>query len=253
MIRYYEMASYLPLPPTPYPFQSTTGGDLAERIKVQARATVPFSEHQVLRWFSQLCLGLQHMHSLRILHRDLKPQNVFLRRHPLGDRLVLGDVGISKALKSTLDQAQTAIGTPAYLAPEVFNRSPYAFPADVWSLGCILFELANLKQAFSSPHGLSDLALQITQGRLAATRPGMSTAMLDLIQDVLQVNPSRRPSLASLLNSAIVRPHVQVCVCLSCQSVSLSVCLPSCLPGSLSAYLPAVAHSMLQNPQRRFT
>lgn len=191
------------------------GGDLAGWIKAAAQEQAPFSERQVLGWFGQLLLGLHHMHALRILHRDLKPQNVLIRRHhALGDRVLIGDVGISKALTSTIDQAQTAIGTPSYLAPEVFSSQPYSFPADVWSLGCILYELANLHQAFSSGCSLNDLSLRICTGRMAAMRPGLSTALTDLIFEILQVNAARRPSVVSLLQSALVLPHVQVRMCM---------------------------------------
>ena len=67
------------------------GGDLAGRINAQNNK--PFSEAQVLHWFVQLVLGLQFMHKCKVLHRDIKTQNIFL----LGNgRLVLGDLGISK-------------------------------------------------------------------------------------------------------------------------------------------------------------
>jgi NIMA (never in mitosis gene a)-related kinase len=83
------------------------GGDLASQIKA-ARQNL-FSESKILHWFVQLALGLHYMHSSKVLHRDLKTQNVFL----LGNgRLVLGDLGISKVLDGTMDFAQTCIGTP---------------------------------------------------------------------------------------------------------------------------------------------
>ena len=184
------------------------GGDLADRIKEAAWTQAFFSEREVLRWFGQLCLGLQHMHALRILHRDLKPQNVLLRRHPLGDRLLIGDVGIAKELSHTLDHAHTAIGTPQYLAPEVFQSQPYSFSADVWSLGCLLFEMTNLAPPFSGK-SLNDLSVRVCTGRAAPMRSGVSTALADLIWDILQVNPARRPSVLALLQSPLAAPHVQ--------------------------------------------
>lgn len=82
-------------------------GDLASQIKA-ARKNL-FSESKILHWFVQLTLGLHYMHANKVLHRDLKTQNVFM----LGNgRLVLGDLGISKVLDGTMDFAQTCIGTP---------------------------------------------------------------------------------------------------------------------------------------------
>jgi serine/threonine protein kinase len=158
-----------------------------------------------------------------------KPQNILLRRHPQGDdRVLIGDVGISRPLAHTLDEARTAIGTPSYLAPEVFQSQPYSFFADVWSIGCILYELASLHQAFAA-RSFNDLSLKVCTGRMAPMRPGVSTALSDLIYDVLQVNPSRRPSVLSLLQSATVAPHVQVSHAGVCVDERLKrVIAPSC-------------------------
>lgn len=82
-------------------------GDLASQVKAARRNL--FSESKILHWFCQLALGLHYMHNSKVLHRDLKTQNIFL----LGNgRLVLGDLGISKVLDGTMDFAQTCIGTP---------------------------------------------------------------------------------------------------------------------------------------------
>lgn len=83
------------------------GGDLGSIIKAAKKNL--FSENKILHWFVQIALGLHYMHANKVLHRDLKTQNVFL----LGNgRLVLGDFGISKVLDGTMDFAQTCIGTP---------------------------------------------------------------------------------------------------------------------------------------------
>ena len=89
-------------------------GDLGNQITQAAKRRRPFTEAKVLHWFVQMALGLHYMHANRVLHRDLKTQNIFL----LGNgRLVLGDLGISKVLEGTLDFAQTCIGTPYYMSP----------------------------------------------------------------------------------------------------------------------------------------
>ena len=86
-----------------------------------------------MHWFVQLALGLHYMHGNKVLHRDLKTQNVFM----LGNgRLVLGDLGISKVLDGTMDFAQTCIGTP-YCK---FKSDAYAF--NVWIYICTIFSKA---------------------------------------------------------------------------------------------------------------
>ena len=117
------------------------GGDLGNQITQAAKRRRPFTEAKVLHWFVQMALGLHYMHANRVLHRDLKTQNIFL----LGNgRLVLGDLGISKVLEGTLDFAQTCIGTPYYMSPEIFKNKPYNHKSDIWALGCVLYECATL-------------------------------------------------------------------------------------------------------------
>ena len=114
------------------------GGDLAQRIEAQAAGRTPFPEAQVLDWFVQLCLALKHAHDRKVLHRDLKPQNVFLTRKNF---VRLGDFGISKVLAGTMAVASTCVGTPLYLAPELCEGKLYNHSCDVWSLGVILYEM----------------------------------------------------------------------------------------------------------------
>ena len=77
---------------------------------------------QVLDWFTQLCLALKHIHDQKILHRDLKAQNIFL----YSDNMIkIGDFGISKILDFTGDFAKTSLGTPFYLSPEICEGFKY--------------------------------------------------------------------------------------------------------------------------------
>jgi NIMA (never in mitosis gene a)-related kinase 1/4/5 len=94
-----------------------------------------------------LCLALDNIHTRKILHRDLKSQNIFLTKNNF---VKLGDFGISKVLENTCALASTVQGTPYYMSPEVCQNKPYSYQSDIWALGCILYELCCLKHAFHS-------------------------------------------------------------------------------------------------------
>tara|TARA_B110000459_G_C16583325_1_gene482430 strand:+ start:823 stop:1602 length:780 start_codon:yes stop_codon:yes gene_type:complete len=115
-------------------------GDLFTHIK-RARESHPrryFPERQVLDWTAQIALALDHIHGMRVMHRDLKTQNIFLGR---GGVVKLGDFGISRVLERTDDFATTVAGTPYYLSPEVCQNQPYTLKSDVWSFGCVVYEM----------------------------------------------------------------------------------------------------------------
>ena len=88
-------------------------------------------------------VGLRALHSLKIMHRDLKSANVFLFKD---GRAKLGDLNVSKIAKAGLGYTQT--GTPYYASPEVWMDKPYSNKSDVWSLGCVLYEAICLKPPF---------------------------------------------------------------------------------------------------------
>ena len=138
------------------------GGDLHGAIqrRAEAKPKRPFAEPDVMGIFVQLCLALQHVHKLKILHRDLKSQNVFLTQQGM---VKLGDFGIAKQTAGTLDLAQTCIGTPYYLSPEIYEDKPYGKKSDIWSMGVILFELCALELPFQAK-SLAALARKVLTG-----------------------------------------------------------------------------------------
>lgn len=87
------------------------------------------------------------MHSRKVIHRDLKTQNIFLTGN---NTIKLGDFGISKVLETTCANANTVVGTPYYMAPEACQSEPYTSKSDVWALGVILYELCTLKKPFEA-------------------------------------------------------------------------------------------------------
>ena len=178
------------------------GGDLASQVKAARRKL--FSEDKILHWFVQIALGVHYMHTKNVLHRDLKTQNIFL----LGNgRLVLGDLGISKVLEGTMDFAQTCIGTPYYMSPEIFKNKPYSYKSDVWALGCVLYELTTLNHAFDA-NSLNGLAQKIIKGRYPPIDARYSRYLRELIAHMLLPEPKQRPDLDEILKKPFIRKHI---------------------------------------------
>ena len=126
-------------------------------------------------------MAIKHVHDRKILHRDLKSQNVFLTR---SNWVKLGDFGIAKVLEHTKAAAKTVVGTPYYLSPEIIENKPYSFPSDVWSLGVLLYEMAALKPPFDA-NSLHDLAKKILAGRFPALPSAFSDQFKRLVNTLL--------------------------------------------------------------------
>ncbi|CAG0886357.1 unnamed protein product [Darwinula stevensoni] len=159
---------------------------------------------KILWLFAQMCIALQHIHSKQILHRDLKTRNILLDR----DRHVakIGDFGISKILNSR-SKALTVVGTLPYMSPELCQEKPYNQKSDVWALGCMLYEMASLKQAFAA-HAMPALLYKITQGTVAPIPSKYSPHLKSLVHECLQQEPECRPSAEELLAHPLLVPYV---------------------------------------------
>eukprot|EP00981_Chlorochromonas_danica_P007706 scaffold1869_cov163-Ochromonas_danica.AAC.18 len=110
------------------------GGDLRAFLKNNGK----LSERQALHFFGQIVDGVAYLHSMSCMHRDLKPANILLCEHPT--QIKLADFGLTRYLPDQ-DLASTYCGSPLYMAPEVFNGDPYGKEVDLWSLGCIFYEM----------------------------------------------------------------------------------------------------------------
>uniref|UniRef100_A0A914MZV2 non-specific serine/threonine protein kinase n=1 Tax=Meloidogyne incognita TaxID=6306 RepID=A0A914MZV2_MELIC len=122
------------------------GGDLQSLI--QERATTYsclLHESEIWFLFGQIAGAVKYIHSKRIIHRDLKPPNVLLTDNGI---VKLADFGLSRLNLPVGYQAQTVCGTPYYMSPERIIEEPYTFASDIWSLGCILYEMAATKSPF---------------------------------------------------------------------------------------------------------
>uniref|UniRef100_A0A3Q3JH73 non-specific serine/threonine protein kinase n=1 Tax=Monopterus albus TaxID=43700 RepID=A0A3Q3JH73_MONAL len=179
------------------------GGDLMKKIHMQRG--VSFSEEQIVDWFVQICLGLKHIHDRKILHRDIKSPNIFLTSG--GMKAKLGDFGIARMLNNTMELARTCVGTPYYLSPEICESQPYNNKTDIWSLGCVLYELCTLKHPFEGS-SLRQLVSKICRGRYNPVPSRYSYDLRLLITQLFKVNPRDRPSVNSVLRCPFLEKHI---------------------------------------------
>eukprot|EP01065_Artemidia_motanka_P026269 TRINITY_DN3118_c0_g5_i1.p1 TRINITY_DN3118_c0_g5~~TRINITY_DN3118_c0_g5_i1.p1 ORF type:complete len:477 (+),score=156.59 TRINITY_DN3118_c0_g5_i1:54-1433(+) len=172
------------------------GGDLFQRVRA---LEAPMPEDEVLNLFAQVCLAIKHLHDRRILHRDLKTQNIFLTQ---GGIVKLGDFGLATCLRHTMQVAQTLCGTPNYFSPELVRGLPYANKSDIWSLGCVLYELLTRSFAFSAST-IVELMRKICEEAPAPIPSHYSQPLQHLLRKMLAKEQSIRPNI-----TAILRAHV---------------------------------------------
>lgn len=181
------------------------GGDLYAMINDYKARKAFIPEPMVIEIFSEICLAMEHVHSKKILHRDLKTQNIFLTKTK---QVKLGDFGISRILQHTYDLAKTAIGTPYYLSPEICQETPYNHKSDIWSLGCILYEMLSLNHAFDAV-SMKGLVLKILQGNFPPPPEHYSRDLKDLLAWLLKTNPDQRPGIEDVLEHPAIAVKVR--------------------------------------------
>ncbi|XP_068599346.1 LOW QUALITY PROTEIN: serine/threonine-protein kinase Nek1 [Brachionichthys hirsutus] len=179
------------------------GGDLFKKINSQNG--VLFTEEQILDWFVQICLALKHVHGRKILHRDIKSQNIFLTKN---GTVQLGDFGIARVLNSTVELARTCIGTPYYLSPEICESKPYNNKSDIWALGCVLYEMCTLKHAFEAGN-MKNLVLKIIRGTYPPVSVHYSQELRSLLAQLFKRDPRERPSVSSVLDKPFLTCRIE--------------------------------------------
>lgn len=122
------------------------GGDLLKMIQNASKKKGKVPEEDIWKALVHITRGLRSLHKRGILHRDLKAANIFLTSEGV---YKIGDLNVSKVLEGGLAKTQT--GTPYYASPEVWKDLPYGPKSDMWSLGCVLYEMAAQKPPFTAP------------------------------------------------------------------------------------------------------
>lgn len=146
--------------------------------------------------------GLKALHDLKIVHRDIKCANLFLTKSGV---LKLGDLNVSKVAKKGLLSTQT--GTPYYASPEVWKDQPYNHSSDIWSLGCVLYEMITLLPPFRA-QSMQALASKVTRGVYDRIPTHFSSDLNQMVKSCLQVMPASRPSCDKILATPGLLNHL---------------------------------------------
>jgi NIMA (never in mitosis gene a)-related kinase len=151
-----------------------------------------------------MILGLKALHDSKICHRDLKCANIFLTSK---GEAKLGDFNVSKVLQRGMLHTQT--GTPYYASPEVWQDKPYDQKSDIWSVGCVLYEMLAKRPPFKA-NSMKELYKKVISAKYAPLKPdhSMPIELYILVKMILQPNPRVRPSCNTLLNQEIIQKFI---------------------------------------------
>ena len=182
-------------------------GDLQMKLNQNIKNNENFEEETLLNWLMQISLALNYIHSNNIIHRNVKPSNIFLMKDNFAK---LGDFGVAKTLSPTLRYAKTIVATPKYLAPEIIKKEGYTYMADIWSLGVTFFQLMHLQYPFE---GKTDEEIEnnILNGNIKKLPNNNSydVKFIELINEMLSVRPDARPSAKEILEKTIIKTRIE--------------------------------------------
>lgn len=162
-------------------------------------------EDQVQAIAAQLVSALYYLHSHRILHRDMKPQNILLAK---GGGIKLCDFGFARAMSTNTMVLTSIKGTPLYMSPELVEERPYDHTADLWSVGCILYELAVGTPPFYTTSIFQLVSLILKDPvRWPST---ISPCFKNFLQGLLTKDPRQRLSWPDLLHHPFIAGRVTI-------------------------------------------
>ncbi|XP_077279330.1 serine/threonine-protein kinase PLK1 [Temnothorax americanus] len=198
-------------------------------LKYRGKVTEPEARY----YMKQMVTGVAYIHSQKVVHRDLKPGNMFL-----SDRMIvkIGDFGLATRPDGQRRRV-TICGTPNYIAPEVLYKQAYSYEADVWALGCILYALLVGQPPFDTAT-LKETYARICNNHYREVDDSIaSKSGQDLIRWLLQSNPELRPSLERVKEHAyLTKEYVPASLPHTCcyQMPPASIIEPPSSPSSVS-------------------
>ncbi|EGG23962.1 putative protein serine/threonine kinase [Cavenderia fasciculata] len=160
--------------------------------------TVYIDKSILIDWLTQLCLAVQSLHREHLIHRDIKSENVFIGAN---DTLKIGDFGLATKASSTTKN-EGRVGTYIYSAPEVLNGKSYDRSADIFSLGCVFYELITLKLLVQNRRYFGEEILQdkFDKMKFLSDFPPQHQHLGPLVLKMLDGNSTLRPSIESIID-----------------------------------------------------
>ena len=178
-------------------------GDSYTKIKKMKEEKIFFEEKVIWDYAIQIIQGLKALHDKNIMHRDLKSENIFLTKN---FKCKIGDMNVSKVLKEKLLMTQT--GTPYYASPEVWMNKPYSFKSDLWSIGCVIYEMCELKTPFTGKD-MDDLFINVCMNKVERINKRYSDDLWIMIKKLLEVNVDKRFNCRQFLEYDIVKNKIK--------------------------------------------
>lgn len=185
------------------------GGDLGMYINKQRARGFPLSVDFVARVMVHILSALNYSHSKGVIHRDIKPTNVFIvnetppTRGEDGEvipKVVVGDFGLSRPLEHSSEMAKTRVGTPGYLSPEIIQSKPYNFKTDIFSAGVLFYELMTLEKPFWKPHYTNGnifwctIATDPVPNLIKTCKDWAGHSLCEMVSRMLSKDPIQRPT-----------------------------------------------------------
>ena len=209
IIRYYE--SFLQGSALYIVMELVEGATLLDHLNSLLEKGHSMAESRIWSIFTQICLALRYIHKERnVVHRDLTPSNVMIN----ADGVVkVADFGLAKQRMGTNSVMESVVGTVLYQCPEIIQNQPYGEKADIWSLGCILYQTAMLRPPFEGSNPLS-VAQAIVEGTYPPLRGSFAPLLQEVVSRLLCVDPEERPDIdvvASLISSVLMTELERSC------------------------------------------
>ena len=169
-------------------------GNLINKINYAFKNKMHMEECIIWNVLTQILHGLNYLHKKGIIHRNLISKNIFLNKRKVK---ITNFAASRKLVKNNTLKEQ--IGTPFYTAPEIWNEQPYNYKCDIWSVGCIIYELASLSLPFTGD-SIDNLYKNIMSKKYNPIPEFYSENLKKIINYMLMSDPSQRPSTDILLN-----------------------------------------------------
>ena len=213
-------------------------GDLCNYLKKKRKTSETIDENIAISIFIQLLDALHYCHTRnnKVLHRDIKPQNIFLLTPKNKDLLSiinegsylnnfldeknkdtetntiivkLGDFGLARYLSGSNQLATTHVGTPYYMSPEVLGKGQYNEKSDIWSLGCCIYEIVMGKPPFYA-RSYDELRKHVNEGTIKSLPEQYSREFNDILKLMFERDPIKRPSAEEIFRLDFIRRKMKI-------------------------------------------